>query len=226
MRYLAHLLLLTLSPLLAFTQTAPQKLPVPAIKKASSQYTNILAGLTSVNSDCEQTLDKPRNSILRIPSLVPVLNRFLGSPARPRTTPLPLTWFQHQRNVAEYIAQANDQIDIAAQNFVPMVPCQTIAAVFNKLQTNILDRNAELRDIACSSSLATQEAAKANAPALRRAISDQILGARFAANKACNKPQTPAQLQSFANAIAAVDADDKKTAQAFSLVGGTLGCLV
>ncbi|CAO1596329.1 hypothetical protein XANCAGTX0491_000180 [Xanthoria calcicola] len=109
----------------------------------------------------------------------------------------------------------------------PLNPPQSQAI----LQGNITEINSRLRDIACSTAPATQVAAKANAEAFRRAISDQIvkvdlIGAIFARNKACNNPQKPAQLQRFANAVAAVDADDKKTAQAFTLLGGTLGCIL
>ncbi|KAI4111596.1 MAG: hypothetical protein LQ339_000467 [Xanthoria mediterranea] len=134
-------------------------------------------------------------------------------------------------SVATDITQANDKLDIAAKNFVPKVPCTTIAAVFGNLQGNITELNSRLHDIACSTAPATQVAAKANAEAFRRAISDQIvkvdlIGAIFARNKACNNPQKPAQLQRFANAVAAMDADDKKTAQAFTLLGDTLGCIL
>ena len=40
------------------------------------------------------------------------------------------------------------------------------------------------------------------------------------------QPQKPAALQKFANIVKAIDDSDKKTAQAFTLLGGTLGCIV
>ncbi|KAL8726224.1 MAG: hypothetical protein Q9166_006849 [cf. Caloplaca sp. 2 TL-2023] len=133
--------------------------------------------------------------------------------------------------VATDINQANDQLDIAAQTFVPKVPCATISAVFIYLQGNITDVNSQLRDIACSTAIKTQAAAKLNAEAFRRAISDQVikvdlLGTLFARNNACNNKQSTEALQKFAAAVQAVDADDKKTAQAFTLIGGTLGCVL
>ncbi|KAL8876474.1 MAG: hypothetical protein Q9192_008858 [Flavoplaca navasiana] len=184
-------------PLLTSAQTSP----VTAIRNAKSEYTEILARLTGVRSDCVRNEIYPQDC-----------NRVFAQ-------------------VAKDITQANDQLDIAAENFVPKVPCATIAAVFYELQTSITEINSRLRDIACESALATQAAAKANAPALRSAIADQIvkidlLGAIFARNTACNNPQKPAALQRFSNAVAALDADDKKTAQAFTLLEGTLGCLV
>ncbi|KAL8998622.1 MAG: hypothetical protein Q9169_002373 [Polycauliona sp. 2 TL-2023] len=98
MHHLSHLLLFLLSPLLILAQTT--KTPVAAIREASAQYSEILARLTEVNSDCERTTINPASC-----------TRVFGE-------------------VAEDIAQANDQLDIAAQNFVPKVPCQTIAVVF------------------------------------------------------------------------------------------------
>ncbi|CAL8576769.1 hypothetical protein XPA_002634 [Xanthoria parietina] len=198
MHYARYLLLLsTCSPLLTLAQTSP----VTAIRQANTEYIEILARLIDVRSDCV------RNEIY---------------PQRCETV---------FANAANDITQANDQLDIAAKTFVPKVPCATISAAFGRLQGNITEINSRLRDIACSTAPATQVAAKANAEVFRRAISDQIvkvdlIGAIFARNKACNNPQKPAQLQRFANAIAAVDADDKKTAQAFTLLGGTLGCIL
>ncbi|KAL9034034.1 MAG: hypothetical protein Q9180_005629, partial [Flavoplaca navasiana] len=125
--------------------TSAQTSPVTAIRAAKSEYAEILARLTGVRSDCERTVVNPSSC-----------NTVFGQ-------------------VAKDITQANDQLDIAAENFVPKVPCATIAAVFYELQTSITKINSRLRDIACESSLATQAAAKANAPALRSAISDQIV---------------------------------------------------
>ncbi|KAL8806729.1 MAG: hypothetical protein Q9182_001127 [Xanthomendoza sp. 2 TL-2023] len=122
-------------------------------------------------------------------------------------------------NVATDINQANSQLDTVAQTFVP------------KLQGNITTVNKKLRDIACSTAPKTQAAAKLNAEAIRRAISDQIvkidlIGSLFAKNNACNNKQSPAALQKFAKTVQTIDADDKKTAQSFTPVGGTLGCVV
>ncbi|KAL8850420.1 MAG: hypothetical protein Q9221_004652 [Calogaya cf. arnoldii] len=197
MHYARYFLFLTLSPLLTLAQTSP----VTAIRQATTEYKEILARLVGVRSDCERTLINPL-------SCDSVFGR-----------------------VVTDITQANDQLDIAAQNFVPKVPCATIAAVFSNLQGNITSINERLRNIACSSSLATQAAAKANAVGFRRALTDQLvavdsIGTIFARNTACNNPQRPAALSNFANAVAAIDADDKKTAQAFSLLGGTVGCLI
>ncbi|KAL8877627.1 MAG: hypothetical protein Q9198_004389, partial [Flavoplaca austrocitrina] len=82
-------------PLLSSAQTSP----VTAIRNAKSEYTEILARLTGVRSDCERTVVNPSSC-----NTVFVF--------------------------AKDIMQANDQLDIAAENFVPKVPCATIAAVF------------------------------------------------------------------------------------------------
>ncbi|KAI4223239.1 MAG: hypothetical protein L6R36_005582 [Xanthoria steineri] len=240
MHYARYLLLLsTCSPLLTLAQTSP----VTAIRQANTEYIEILARLIDVRSDCVRNEIYPqRCETVFVPN--------------PQPEPSPLNPPQSQANVANDITQANDQLDIAAKTFVPKVPCATIAAAFGRVRIlplrlssnplatfplvtynkttkdgNITEINSRLRDIACSTAPATQVAAKANAEAFRRAISDQIvkvdlIGAIFARNKACNNPQRPAQLQRFANAVAAVDADDKKTAQAFTLLRGTLGCIL
>ncbi|KAL9634020.1 MAG: hypothetical protein Q9204_003171 [Flavoplaca sp. TL-2023a] len=149
MHYTFPLILLAL-PLLSSAQSSP----VAAIRNAKSEYTEILARLTGVRSDCVRNEIYPQDC-----------NRLFAQ-------------------VAKDITQANDQLDIAAENFVPKVPCTTIAAVFYEwlnalreiqLQSSITEINSRLRDIACESALATQAAAKANAPALRSAISDQIV---------------------------------------------------
>ncbi|KAI4230670.1 MAG: hypothetical protein L6R40_007968 [Gallowayella cf. fulva] len=125
---------------------------------------------------------------------------------------------------------ANDQLDVAAQTFVPKVPCATISAVFAYVVGNATRVNTKLRQIACEPAVNTQVAAKNNAEAFRRALTDQIvkidlLGSLFAKNNACNNKQSPAALKKFADMVTTLDADDKKTAQAFTLFGGSLGCV-
>ncbi|KAL8856140.1 MAG: hypothetical protein Q9178_007265 [Gyalolechia marmorata] len=197
MRYLPFLVAGALYSLSAFAQTNP----VGALFQANAEYQNANARLTEVRSDCERTLVSPLNC-----------NTVFG-------------------RVATDISRANDQLDTVARTFVPKVPCASISTVFIYFQGNITLVNDKLRDIACSTAVATQAAAKLNADALRRALSDQVvkvdlIGSLSARNDACNNPQSAAALQRFANVVKAVDADDKKTAQAFTLLGGTVGCLV
>lgn len=45
---------------------------------------------------------------------------------------------------------------------------------------------------------------------------EQQIGILFAKNSACNNPQSPAQLQSFAKKVEAVKDDDRKTARALA----------
>ncbi|KAL8927099.1 MAG: hypothetical protein Q9172_001521 [Xanthocarpia lactea] len=197
MRYLPFSVAGALCSLSVLAQTTP----VDALKQAITEYQNANARLVDVRSDCERTIVNPLNC-----------STVFGG-------------------VARDISRANDQLDTVARTFVPKVPCATISAVFINLQGNITRVNEKLRDIACSTAAATQAAAKLNADALRRALSDQVvkvdlIGSLFAKNDACNNPQRAAALQRFANAVNTVDADDKKTAQAFTLLGGTVGCLV
>lgn len=49
---------------------------------------------------------------------------------------------------------------------------------------------------------------------------------KFATNNLCNNKQTAAQLKKFATAANAIITDDRKTAQAYTVVGETLNCVV
>ncbi|KAL8790916.1 MAG: hypothetical protein Q9213_000341 [Squamulea squamosa] len=223
-----YLPILLAGALYSLSVLAQGSAPSNALFRAITEYKEAYARLIEVRSDCERTLISPLNC-----------TGVFGQ-------------------VATDINQANGQLDTAAQTFVPKVPCATISAVFTYLQGNISRVNTKLRDIACEPAVNTQAAAKLNADAFRRALSDQIvkygsaiwkpqlrelsapqvlrhvvadpsrqtqLGSLFAKNDACNNKQNAEALQKFANTVQAIDADDKKTAQAFTLLGGTLGCL-
>ncbi|KAL9017939.1 MAG: hypothetical protein Q9185_004751 [Variospora sp. 1 TL-2023] len=100
----------------------------------------------------------------------------------------------------------------------------------NARLSRIILVNEQLRQRACSTVSLTKNAVTLNANAIRDAILEQLekinaLGLRFAANDACNRPQTPQALAKFKSYIDAVKADDRKTAQSFSLVEGVLDTL-
>ncbi|KAI4229428.1 MAG: hypothetical protein L6R36_000882 [Xanthoria steineri] len=110
MQYFAPLLLLALSPLTVLArpplaQTALAEHPVVhALNQASSEY-----------KEADELADKvPRACAPRDPYCIAKL-------VRPMPTAIPI-----------YITRANEQLDIAAEKFVPKVPCADIDSAFLK----------------------------------------------------------------------------------------------
>ncbi|KAL8922165.1 MAG: hypothetical protein Q9208_005360 [Pyrenodesmia sp. 3 TL-2023] len=194
-------LYLALSALCILATTQAQEIRVGvagAIRNATERYNTTNARLSEIRSDCVQ-------------------DGFI--------------YFANCNNtfaeIATDITRANGQLQTATQLFVPRVNCAYISNEFKTLRDRILLVNAQLRQRACSTEPLTKVAVTSNANAIRTAILDQVdrintLSRLFAANNACNRPQTASALATFQRYVQAVKNDDVATAESFALVGGLL----
>lgn len=133
MHYFTHLLLFALSPLTilaqpshrAQTALAEENPVVQALDKAASEYL-----------EAYELADKlPASCVFAVEECTDKLVRTLPNMIVPSLLVPPLTWRANanQKVIPVHITRANEQLDIAAENFVPKVPCASIDAAFLKV---------------------------------------------------------------------------------------------
>ncbi|CAL8582351.1 hypothetical protein XPA_008018 [Xanthoria parietina] len=211
MHYFTHLLLFALSPLTilaqpshrAQTALAEENPVVQALDKAASEYL-----------EAYELADKlPASCVFAVQECTDKLVRTLPNMIVPSLLVPPLTWRANanQKVIPVHITRANEQLDIAAENFVPKVPCASIDAAFLKLRDRIEDFNAMLGSFAVS--YKKSDVMSTVAMDFYDPISDQLskvdeIAELFAGNFACNTPQSPRQLRAFASKVTEVKRSD------------------
>ncbi|CAO1601090.1 hypothetical protein XANCAGTX0491_004754 [Xanthoria calcicola] len=190
----APLLLLALSPLTILAQPPRAQIALPEennvivdLDNFRSVYRHILKVSDQDAWDCKSERHPCQQLVLRIHS--PDLG-LVGAPLLSAT---------QQERIGESIGETNPLLFSAANEFVPKV--RTVIEQLNEMLRREIAKGKQLRAFKYYYFLFNENL-------LDQADAVVKIGSIFANNKACNNPQSPAQLRAFAEKVEAIRAND------------------